>query len=250
MINGKRVGAIIQARMGSHRLPGKVMMEVEGKPILQWMVDRLSVSQEIDNVVVATTLGSVEIVRWCVTNDVPFFIGDEDDVLKRVWDTANHFRFDYIVDLTSDCPLVDPLQVDHLLSRFRGPYDMILYASNIRPRMWPDGFDIQVYPIRELDLLNNLVTDQTKRCHVGWNFIDLDMIDGTNSVSLVPSNPLHCLPLMRLTLDYPEDFEVIKTILKHLGGEYCSAEDIIDYILGNPEVLVNGHLESKTPGEG
>lgn len=248
-----KVVAIIQARMNSTRLPGKALADIHGKPVLQWMIERVQMAKNVDQIVVATTKNSPDIINWCHLNNQRLFIGDENNVLERVFTTALSFSADIIVDLTGDCPLVDPKHIDQLVHcvTHRGKD----YASNIRPRMWPDGFDTQAYTRQVLTFLHEKVKDPAYRTHTGWNINNTQIDTGVFSTyNLAPKKSWHCRPEMRLTLDYAEDLQVISSVIKHfsidLGKRYYSAEDIIDYVLQNEYILVNRECETKKPGEG
>jgi len=241
----KRV-AIIQARMGSTRLPGKAMMPILGKPVLRWMIERVRTCYYVDEIVVATTANSLPIINYCCDNGIDFYVGDEWDVIRRVCKTAAAFKADIIIDLTSDCPLVDPFMIDNLLLMQKKCNRRRTYYSNIDPRSWPDGFDCQVYPAFLLYETENRMNSFSKfREHSGWNILK----DKSTDCVSKPAVGKYNLPNMRLTLDYPEDFTVIKNIIRHFVAlksfEYIPAIKIIDYVLANPKILVNKHLENK-----
>lgn len=247
-----KTAAIIQAREGSTRLPGKVLLKVRGKTILEWMVERVSRSSFLDNIIIATTLSSPNIIDLCKERRWNYFVGSEDDVLSRVKNTINCFdvdlELDAVVDLTSDCPFVDWRQIDCLLAKLDS-YPEIEYASNINPRQWPDGFDIQIYRPETLFLMDFMLPHESKyRQHSGWNILRKWPHKCQYNYRPIPR---HNIPNMRLTLDYQEDLEVIKNIINYFDEDIISvsAENIIDYVLENPKILVNRHLESKQPGE-
>lgn len=173
MLFRKNVVAIIQARMASERLPGKVLLPMVGKPALHWCVDRVRKSKSVNKIVVATTTNpkDIQIVNYCRDEiGCLSYRGSEDDVLGRVLKAAELSNADYIVDITADCPFVDPEQIDTIVKNTIKK--KCIYGSNIFPRVWPDGFDIQVYPIRALRALDFIITDAVKRHHVGWNIQD------------------------------------------------------------------------------
>jgi spore coat polysaccharide biosynthesis protein SpsF len=246
------VVAIIQARMGSTRLPGKALMDLCGTPVLQNVIERVRLARHVDRIVVATTVNSWQIVKHCQHNDINFYAGSEDDVLERVNSAAGSFDADIVVDITGDCPLVDPAHIDRLVTLVdETGFD---YVSNIRPRLWPDGFDVQVYPRRILSFLNENVKDPALRTHTGWNINNPDLKDKLiDTYNLSPGQSWHCVPAMRLTIDYPEDLQVVSSVVKHFALDekkrYYSAENIIDYVLAHPQILVNKHCETKEPGE-
>lgn len=249
-----KVVAIIQARMNSTRLPGKAMIKIHNLPVLQWMVERVQLARSVDQIVIATTESSPEIKNWCIKNrNVSYCVGSENDVLIRVFLAAKFWKADIIVDLTGDCPLVDPKHIDRLVHFVtRKGKD---YASNIRPRLWPDGFDVQVYTHQVLTYLHERVKDPQYRTHVGWNINNPQLDTGVFSkYNLPPINDWHRQPHIRLTLDYKEDLKVISSVIEYFsiqcGKRYYSAEDIIDYVINNPDILVNQLCKTKKPGEG
>ena len=117
MKNNKRIVAIVEARMTSSRLPGKHLMEVLGKPILSYLLDRLKAVESIDSIVIATTRNSTDdvLVEFSKQNKVEIYRGDEDDVMGRVLDAAKHFRADVICEVTGDCPIIDPQLVEQVI---------------------------------------------------------------------------------------------------------------------------------------
>lgn len=136
--------AVIQARMTSTRLPGKVLAEIGGRPALQLMLERLSACRRLDRIVVATTVNATDdaVVALCRQLGVASFRGDETDVLSRMLAAADAQGAESIVRLTADCPIIDPAVVDEVVALFHaGDYD---YASNARLRTYPDGLDVEV----------------------------------------------------------------------------------------------------------
>jgi len=247
--------AIIQARMNSTRLPGKVMIQVLGKRILQWMIDRVKQAKCLDKIIVATTAKSQKIIDYCRDNEIDFFVGSEEDVMQRVIDCATFYNIDTIVDLTSDCPLLDPLQIDKLheiykcyMNKVHILYDV--HVSNINPRSWFDGADIQIYNTEVLKEINKRVTGSFRQ-HTGWNLIRLE--PKYTIFKNLAAEGTYNWPGLRLTLDYEEDFIVIKTIIEHFDSinkfKIATAEEIIDFVIDNTQILVNRILKSKSPGE-
>ncbi|MFZ3132817.1 MAG: NTP transferase domain-containing protein, partial [Desulfosporosinus sp.] len=157
--SGLKICATIEARMSSTRLPGKVLLDLVGKPVLQHIIERLSRSKYVDEVIVATTDNPCDdqIVALCHSIGCAYFRGSEDDVLLRVLDTARDVNADIIVEITGDCPVIDWRHVDHLIELFfSGKYD---YAANIIERTFPRGFDTQVFPTAVLAEVNELTTN-------------------------------------------------------------------------------------------
>jgi spore coat polysaccharide biosynthesis protein SpsF len=145
-----KIVAILQARMSSTRLPGKVLAEVVGKPLLEHVVRRARQAQMLNQVVVATTTEPSDdaLVRFCVENNIPCFRGQVNDVLDRYYQAALRFDADVIVRLTADCPLLDPLVIDKVVGLFSE--EKCDYASNVHPPTFPDGLDTEVFGMNVL----------------------------------------------------------------------------------------------------
>lgn len=255
----RKIALIIQARMGSSRLPGKVMMKVLEKPILELMVERMALSKYIDEIVIATTQTSGKIMEWFYQYRGPaqknkklsLFVGSENDVLRRTCGAAIQAQADVIVDVTSDCPLCDPKHIDAMLKNL--PEEQF-YHCNIAPRLWPDGFDFQIYDAALLYKAEYTTFQSSPhREHSGWNI--LQKIKHGLQIhfsNLAPEKPYHQVPAMRLTLDYLEDFYTIRNVINHLITWRCidkRAEDIIDLIITNPYMLQNREHENKPFGD-
>jgi len=161
----KKIAAIIQARCGSSRLPGKVLMDINGKPCLQRVIERLRASKRLDDVIVACTTNEADnaIVALCDKLNCHYYRGSEDDVLSRVLEAAKTFDVDVIVDITADCPLLYAGHVDALINVFlTGDYD---FVSNVGERTFPRGFDIRVCSAKTLERVNVEVENPIDRQH-------------------------------------------------------------------------------------
>lgn len=158
--------AIVQARMGSTRLPGKSLKLLGGKPVLGWVLDRAQTIVGVDQVVVATTTCREDdaISDYCRRRNVWTFRGSENDVLDRYYRCASEFQADVIVRITGDCPFLNPEASDDVLNLFReGDYD---YAGNIYPRVVPDGLDTEVMSMHALEKCWRAATTPFDREHV------------------------------------------------------------------------------------
>jgi len=142
-----RVGIIVQARMSSSRLPGKVMKEVQGRPLIAYQLDRLKEVRGADSVVVATSLNEDDdvIADFCSQYGVSVFRGSLDDVQKRFLDAANHHNIDVVVRITADCPLIDPSIIDFVIAEYKELNDSYAYVTNILERTYPRGMDVEVF---------------------------------------------------------------------------------------------------------
>jgi glutamate-1-semialdehyde 2,1-aminomutase len=136
--------------MGSTRLPGKVLMDLGGKPVLQWVIEAAQKVRAVDDVIVATP--DREIADWCNKQDTEWFLGMERDVLQRVYLCAKRNKADIIVRLTGDCPLLDPMVIAKVVAlRVRSRTH---YASNVAPPTYPDGLDCEAMTIAALQEAN------------------------------------------------------------------------------------------------
>lgn len=243
--------AIIIARMTSNRLPGKVMMPLADKPTLQWCIERCRKAKYVDQVVVATvdSIDSKPIFDLCDKLKTECIGGDEHDVLKRVYDVATKIKTDNIIEITADCPLIDPNQIDlccyTLLSNKY--YIDVDYVSNIEIRWLPDGFDVQVYTYNCLSRLNNLVKDT--RFHVGTNIFKYKK---NFLISYMIPDVNFKYPSWRLTLDTIEDYQVLSKIFNHFKNEKSFyIKDIIKYVHENKYLLdINKGIRTKNFEEG
>lgn len=241
--------AIIQARMRSTRLPGKALLPLAGRPVLWWIAARILYSNAVDNVVVATTNHKAN--NPIVENGyLPFgcqvfqYNGEEDDVIGRVIACAKWAKADIIVDITGDCPMVDPRHIDYLVSYVtKFNYD---YASNCVKRTWPDGLDIQVYKTDALERVKVLFHPKQ---HCGWNIAQHR--EAFKLYNRIASNFIHW-PELGLTLDTPEDYELLKIIFDKFGKDIAfKVEDVVMFLKNNPDLLkINKNVKRKTPEEG
>lgn len=243
-----KTGAIIQARMKSTRLPGKVMMDICGKPVLQHVINRVCKARLVDCGIIATTPNSGEIIEFCKGNISNIFIGSEENVMERVLQAAIHFELDYIIEITADCPCIDPELIDQCIAiTHNNP--LIDYVSNCVPhRTYPDGLDVQVYKTEALQKCFKMIDEIPK--HVGYN-IGIDKFNFTN---VCLSAPWYLFwPELRITLDTAEDLELIKTIFNRFKGQPTgfNTYDIVHFLKGNRDLLdLNKNISAKKPEEG
>ena len=205
--------AIIQARMGSTRLPGKVLREIVGKPVLELMVERLRLVPSVDAIVIATTENEADlpIVELAERLGVGSFRGSEDDVTARLLGAAKEHAIDVIVETTGDCPLIDPGLVEQCIGVYRE--SGVDYVSNVLERTYPIGMDTQVFSTDVLADVARRTDDPFDREH-GSVFIYRN--PAIYSLKNVPAPGELTDPDLRLTLDTAEDFQVISHIFEDL----------------------------------
>ena len=232
------IGCIIQARMGSSRLPGKALMKSDsGKPLLYYVINQLRYCSKIKNLVIATTTNQEddEIEKFANNNSVNVFRGIEKDVLDRYFQCAKKYSFSTIVRITADCPLIDPQIVDKVVEQFfSGNYD---FATNTLTRTFPIGTDVEVFSFSALNRAWENAQLPSEREHVTpylRNKENYKIINVENDKNI--SN-------LRLTVDRIEDVELIKQILNNISINPIHLEDILELFSQKPELIeINKHI--------
>ena len=226
------IAAIIQARLGSTRTPGKTMKLIGNKPLLEYSVERTRQARYIDRVIVATTTSDKDhlISEWCKEKGIDSFRGSEDDVLDRYFQTASHFKADIIVRVTSDCPFVDPQIVDLLILSLK--VFGADYASNrIKNRSWPHGLDIEVFTFNALKTAWKNGKEKREREHVTPYIMGHPELFKHIEVPLEED-----LSHYRLTVDYPEDLEFTRILVEKYSADKMNWLEIIDLLKERPEL--------------
>jgi spore coat polysaccharide biosynthesis protein SpsF (cytidylyltransferase family) len=207
-----RVVAIIQARMGSTRLPGKTIADISGKPLIVRIIDRIKASKTIDKIIIATTLLPEDDVleNLATNNHVACYRGSTDDVLDRFYQTAKKFGADIIVRITADDPFKDPEIVD-LCCRYLLEHPTLDYVSNTMKPTYPEGLDIEVFRFRTLE--------------IAWRSAKLSS-EHEHVTPFIWKNPgiFHCVNIendedlsgYRWTLDYPEDLQFTQAVYEKM----------------------------------
>jgi spore coat polysaccharide biosynthesis protein SpsF len=235
-----RVVGIIQARMGSTRLPGKVLRPLAGEPMLARCVSRLLHARTLDEVVVATTTGPEDdaIVDECRARGWAWFRGDCDDVLDRYYRAARQFYADVVVRVTSDCPLLGPWLVDDVVRALDGA-DL---ASNVIPRhTWPRGLDAEAVRMDALERAWREDHDPATREHV-----TLYIKRHPELFRLVAVNNDEDLSEMRWTVDTPEDYAFATRVYEHFGHDRFSWHEVLALVRAHPEIeALNRHVAQK-----
>jgi spore coat polysaccharide biosynthesis protein SpsF (cytidylyltransferase family) len=206
-----RAGAIIQARLGATRLPRKVMLEVLGKSILEYVIERVRASEAINNVIVATSTAkeNLAIVNIAEKLGVKAYRGSEQDVLDRFYKAAKEFNLKNIVRITADCPLIDPQVINRVVRHyFKSKAD---YCSNTLKPTFPDGQDVEVFSFDALDFAWKNALLPSEREHVTpYIYKHPEKFWAVNVKNKID------LSRKRWTLDQKEDFEFIKNVLENL----------------------------------
>ncbi|PWT90725.1 MAG: acylneuraminate cytidylyltransferase [Acidobacteria bacterium] len=229
---------IVQARTGSTRLPGKVLMQVAGKTLLEHQLRRIRTASTPLELVIATTRQAEDdpIEELCRRLDVKCFRGHSNDLLDRHFEAARMYKAETVVKIPSDCPLIDPAVIDHVLSHYHLHSTDYDYCSNLHPATYPDGNDVEVIPFTVLELAWQESILPFEREHTTpyiWDQPDLFRITNVAWPTGLDYSMSH-----RWTLDYPEDFRFIEAIYNELWSEtkIFTLEDILELLTRKPEL--------------
>jgi spore coat polysaccharide biosynthesis protein SpsF len=236
--------AIVQARMGSTRLPGKVMMDLIGKPMLVHELSRISRAKQISSLVVATTISPLDdcIVDVCKKYGWEYFRGSEPDVLDRYYQCAKQSGADCVVRLTADCPLIEPVIIDTVVEEFLHKFPDIDYVSNIIPkRTFPQGLDTEVMSFSALERSWIEDMDPALREHVTQY-----IIRNPDKFTVAGVMNDRDLSHLRWTVDTREDFQLVEEIYSYFGNNRFSWIDILELMEKKPELRsINQHIRQK-----
>lgn len=224
---------IIQARMNSRRLPGKVLRELKGLPVLEHIVNRLKCCKNIDELVVATSCEESDDVlrQFCIDKNIKVFCGDLNDVLDRFYKLAKFYDAEWIVRITGDCPMIDPDVVDEVIVNAKsGEYDWYSLGGD-----FPDGLDTQVFTFETLEKAWSKATKSYEREHVG-PYVEMTNPD---SFKIGILDKFEGLSNIRLTLDEYCDLEFLEAILSKIEMDIKDyrINDILNIIKLNPHLL-------------
>lgn len=237
-----KINAFIQARMGSTRLPGKVLKTVLNRPLLDFLIERLSQAKTIDKLMVLTTEKQEDdlIVQFCKKQEISYFRGSEHDVLDRYYRAASQWRSEGIVRITADCPLIDPEIVDQVITTFKENYPEIDYISNSLERTFPRGLDVEVFSYQALEKAFINAREEAEREHVTLYLYRHPEFFRLKNVAHIPSLAHH-----RWTVDTIEDFVLVRLILEHLypKNPHFRLADILKLLSENPAwSKLNAHI--------
>lgn len=243
--NQGKVLCILQARMGSTRLPGKVLLKVKGIPLLEHEVKRIKRSKTINTIVIATTVNKEDnaIENLARRIGVDCFRGSEKDVLDRYYQCALLYpEFSAIVRVTGDCPLIDPVVIDKAVSLLqKGSFD---YVSNVEfgKERFPNGMDVEVFTRKTLEEVAAKARLASEREHVTL-FIRRNKEKFKNMNVGAPAD----FSRFRLTVDYPEDFEVVKFVIEH-SPEDASYLEYVSLLKEHPEIMTKNMRFARNEG--
>jgi spore coat polysaccharide biosynthesis protein SpsF len=238
---------VVQARMSSTRLPGKVLMPILGKSLLARMIERLQQIRHQVTIVIAATEseGDDAIVDEAAKLGVPCYRGDMSNLVERHYQAAKPYGAEVVLKIPSDCPLIDPRIIDKVLDFFfahSGEYD---YVSNLHPATWPDGNDVEVMTMSCLENVRKNASATLELEHTTpyiWEHPQLFKIGNVSWPKGLDYSMSH-----RFTIDYAEDYDFIKRVFEELypAKPDFSCDDILDLLQRKPEIY---HLNAKYAG--
>ncbi len=228
-----KIIALIQARMGSTRLPGKIMLPLAGKPAISHVYERTALIHNVDQVAILTSTSKREkpLIDLCGKEGYTLFQGSETDVLDRYFQAAVAFGADIIIRITGDCPLIDPVESNKVVEELlRSGVD---YCSNTNPPYLPDGLDTEVFTFSALERAWKQAKKQQEREHVTLYMYSNPDVFSTRFVKY--SNDYGHL---RLTLDEEPDFHLLEKVFNHLAAEnkFGNLKEILDILKKYPRI--------------
>jgi len=233
MVRG--IDIILQARMGSTRLPNKTMIEIEGKPMLAHIINRITKSKLADRVIIITTELPEDdvIVKFAKENNIEYFRGSENDVLDRYYQAAKHFGTEIVVRATADDPLKDPKIIDKVIQAFLDNPGYNYVSNTIKPT-YPEGIDIEVMSFNTLEKAWKECKDNFFREHVTHEITK----NKKEEYKLLNIEHNEDISHMRWTVDNPEDMNFAKEVYKYLykEGEVFHMEEVLALLKEHPEI--------------
>lgn len=240
--------AVIQARMGSTRLPGKMMLPLAGEHVLTHDVRRVSRSS-VDEVVVATTATTADdiVERYAERAGATVFRGSERDVLGRMYGAADETDADVVVRLTGDCPLIDPETIDRVVAPVEnGRCD---YSANILDRTFPRGLDVEAFSMASFERVESEATSDGDREHVTPFYRrhpDRFELHNVTSDEVFSSNTFRDRTDLRFTLDEADDYELLRNVYENVRfEEVMPVTEAIEYVDANDLAGLNRNVEQK-----
>jgi spore coat polysaccharide biosynthesis protein SpsF len=218
--------------MGSTRTPGKTMKLINGKPLLEYSYSRSKKSRYVDEVIIATTTSKKDdyIAEWCSNKGINFTRGSENDVLDRYYKTALMSGSEIIIRVTSDCPFVDPEIIDLLILYLRN-FNLDYVSNRINRRTWPHGLDVEVFTFQALEKARENAKTKPEREHVTPYIMNHPEFFNLYEFTLNED-----LSHYRITVDYPEDVELTKTLIEKYRADKMNWREIISLLETHPEL--------------
>ena len=239
----KKVGCIIEARMGSSRLPGKVLKKINNKTVIELLIERVKKVKQIEKIVIATSTNEKDDIleNYCRENKIDFFRGSEEDVMSRVLKCAKFHEIQTIVEITSDCPLIDPIIISQILNCYI--YNNVDYVGNSNIRSYPDGMDVQIFSYE-------ILKDSYKKCKTKLEkehvTLHIRKSNEYSKIDVIAPNK-YFFPKLGLTLDEEEDYLLINKIFEHFNHNEFGLDEILELLLKseNKFLEINNRVKRK-----
>jgi len=238
-----RVLAVVQARVGSTRLPGKALLSIAGKPMVAHVLQRVQAIRAVDQVVLATTVRSEddELADFARSVGIACVRGSVDDVLDRFRAAVTSYPTDVVVRGTADCPLLDPRVSARVLRKYLRLSGRVDYVSNVRPLTYPDGLDTEVFSSQALERACHLATRPSDREHVTTYMLDHPEEFTRSKVKHRPN-----LSAKRWTVDTKEDLEFVRAVygaLSPRGDRIFGMTEVLELLRQRPDLeMINAHI--------
>jgi spore coat polysaccharide biosynthesis protein SpsF len=233
VINSVRYLVVLQARMSSSRLRGKVMMEVNGEPMIYWQIQRVLKSEFVHDLIVATSVDASDdaLVDFLISKDIRVFRGSLNNVFERFFQIAEGSPISNIIRLTADCPLVMPKLIDEMIGYFEELKPD--YLSNSLVPTFPDGLDIEIFPSKTLRELGQMALSEEELEHV-----TLGIYRHTEMFRIMNYSSHSDLSSLRWTVDYLEDLIFVRAVYAHFAGRETdfNLDDVLGFCESHPEI--------------
>ncbi len=244
----------IEARMKSSRLPGKVLSKIGKHRCLDLQIQRLRKSKFIEEIVIASTLNKNDdlIEDFATKNNFNVFRGSENDITKRIIDACIYMEGNIIVQITGDCPFVDPVIVDNIIKKFLQNKDIYDLVGNNLERSYPIGLDCRVFSLNAIQKVDNLCLDKIHRIH-GSTFMYSDEGKSEFNTLNIIADDNYYKPSLRLTLDTVEDLNFFNSFASKYDGSLVdiSTLEIIEFLEKNQDLIkINSKVRQKELHEG
>lgn len=238
----KNIGIITQARIGSTRLPGKIFKKVNDKELLLYHVERLQKTNF--KIIIATSTKKEDdvICEFAAFHKISYYRGSELNVLSRFYNAAKEHGLDIIVRVTSDCPFIDPDLIFKAVNNYLKLNNTNIYLSNTIQRTYARGFDFEIFSIELLENAFKNAYEESEQEHVTpfmWK-------NRSGKCIVKQTEQINDNSHLRLTVDTPEDFELIKLLITNYNAQELTHTEIENILLKHPELVkINAHIEQK-----
>jgi len=243
MKNNCKILATIEARMTSSRLPGKVLLPANGKPMLEHLIDRLKQVQSVQEIILATTVNQTDdcLASFAQKHGISCFRGSEEDVMLRVIGAAESANADIIAEVTGDCPILDPLIVEQNIQMFL--FNSCDYVSNGHVPSYPSGMGSQIFRLETLKRSAEMTSDPLDHEHVTLHIRNHPEL--FQHINLIAPPELYW-PELCLELDVQEDYKLLKKIIEYWGdaNPYFSCREVIELLRSKPDwIAINKNVK-------